>query len=180
MIIKLQLIGKNQTCAQYHCTCTLLNLECVLTPPPANFQNENYHNSLTILLIIIVNTKLQFKNNTFSIFESKFLIIFKTLFLFIKKKDQVQKQKKACKMKKIYPINMKIPGAHLQIVSNQCTHFQKNLCTHLLEYAWTKSCPQTGDRETDGQTDRWKDRQTDRVKIIYPPNFICGGYKKKI
>ena len=27
-------------------------------------------------------------------------------------------RKKPCKMKKNYPINMKIPGAHLQMVSN--------------------------------------------------------------
>ena len=48
---------------------------------------------------------------------------------------------------------MKIPGAHLQIVSKQCTNFQKNPCTHLSDHGWTKSCQQTGDRETDIQTD---------------------------
>ena len=51
---------------------------------------------------------------------------------------------------------MKIPGAHLQMVSNQCTDFHKNVCTHLLE-----SCPQTGDRQTDRQTDGKIDKQTD-------------------
>ena len=47
------------------------------------------------------------------------------------------------------------------MVRNQCTNFQKNPCSHILEYAWTKSCPQTGDRQTDKQTDR----QTDRMKL---------------
>lgn len=36
------------------------------------------------------------------------------------KNDQVQKKKKACKMKKKNPINMKIPRAHFQIVGNEC------------------------------------------------------------
>lgn len=36
------------------------------------------------------------------------------------KNDQVQKKKKACKMKKKNPINMKIPRAHFQIVGNVC------------------------------------------------------------
>ena len=33
--------------------------------------------------------------------------------------------------------------------------FRKNLCTHLLEHAWAKSCPETGDRQTDRRTG-WK------------------------
>ena len=70
---------------------------------------------------------------------------------------------------------MKIPGAHLQIMSNKCTNFQKNPCIHLLEHAWTKSCPQTGDRKTDRQTDGQMDRQTDRVKPIYPPQTLFAG-----
>ena len=42
-----------------------------------------------------------------------------TIFLLIKN-DYVQKQKKKREMKKKYPINiMKIPGAHLQMVSNE-------------------------------------------------------------
>ena len=44
--------------------------------------------------------------------------------------QKVEKQKKACKIRKNYPIFMKIPGAYLQIVSNQCANFQKNSCTH--------------------------------------------------
>ena len=88
---------------------------------------------------------------------------------------------------------MKIPGAHLQMVSNQCTDFHKNVCTHLLE-----SCPQTGDRQTnrqtdrrkDRQTDRWTDgwmdertdgrtdRQTDREKKIFPQTSFAGGINK--
>ena len=49
---------------------------------------------------------------------------------------------------------MKMPCAHFQMVRKKCANFKKNPCTHLLEHAWTKSCPQTGDRERDGQTDR--------------------------
>ena len=30
----------------------------------------------------------------------------------------------------------------------------------------------------DRKTDRQTDRQTDGVIPIYPPNFVCGGYKK--
>ena len=32
---------------------------------------------------------------------------------------------------------MKIPGARLQMTSNKCTNFQRNVCTHYLEHAWT-------------------------------------------
>ena len=67
-------------------------------------------------------------------------------------KTTKSKNKKACKMKKNYPINMKIPGVNLHIVNNEYTNFQKNPCTHVLEHAWTKSCPQAQiDRQTDGQ-----------------------------
>ena len=64
---------------------------------------------------------------------------------------------------------MKTLGVHFQLVSNECTHFQNNLCTYFLEHAWTKSCQQTRDRQTDSQT-------TDSVKpILSPsPNFVCG------
>ena len=61
-------------------------------------------------------------------------------------KTTKSKNKKACKMKKNYPINMKIPGVNLHIVNYKYTNFQKNPCTHVLEHAWTKSCPQTGHR----------------------------------
>ena len=65
---------------------------------------------------------------------------------------------------------MKIPDACFQMVSNQYTNFQKNPCTHLLEHAWTKSCSQTGDRQTDGHGE---------ANIPPPPNFVWkgGGYK---
>ena len=61
-------------------------------------------------------------------------------------------------MTKNYPINMKIPSTHIQIVSNEYTNFQKNPCTHLLEHVWTKSCPQT----------------EGRVKPIYPQTSFAG------
>ena len=57
---------------------------------------------------------------------------------------------------------MKIPGAHLQMLNNQCTNFQKNPCTHFSEHAWTNSYSQTVDTQTDGRTDRRTDRQTVR------------------
>ena len=66
---------------------------------------------------------------------------------------------------------MKIPGVHLQIVSNQCTNFQINPCTHFPEHAWKKSCPQTGDTQTDRQTDGQGE-----TKI--PPKFVCGSLIK--
>ena len=56
-------------------------------------------------------------------------------------------------MKENDSINMKILGAHLLMVSNKCTNIQKNPCTHFLEHACTKSCPQTGDRQTHRRTD---------------------------
>ena len=59
-------------------------------------------------------------------------------------------------MKKNYLINMKTPGAILQMVNNQCTNLQK-IHASMLEHAWTESCLQKGDR------------QTDRVKPISPP-----------
>ena len=71
-------------------------------------------------------------------------------------------------MRKNYPISMKIPGAHLQMVSNECANFQKNPCTHFLEHAWTKSCPQTGDRQTDRQAE----------SNISPKLRLGGGYNK--
>ena len=84
-------------------------------------------------------------------FKSKFYISFK-IFLFIKEwQSQKTEEKNPCIILENYPMNMKIRGAHLQIVSNECTHFQKSRCTHILEHAWTKSCPHTGtDRQTDG------------------------------
>ena len=63
-------------------------------------------------------------------------------------------------MQKYYPINLKIQGAHLPIMIHECINFQKNPCTHFLVYAWTKSCSQTGDRQTDGP-DRQKDGQNE-------------------
>ena len=57
---------------------------------------------------------------------------------------------------------MKIPDANFQMVSIQCANFLKNPSTHLLENAWTKSCPQMGDRQTDGQTNRRTDGLTNR------------------
>ena len=81
---------------------------------------------------------------------------------------------KTWKICKNHRINMKITGAHLQTVVNECTNFQKNPCTHFLGHAWTESCPQTGDRQTDKQTDKQTDRRTDRVKTIYPKLRLRG------
>ena len=79
---------------------------------------------------------------------------------------------------------MNIPGAHLLIVSNQCTDFQKNPYTHFSEHAGKISCPQTDrqtDTQTDKQTDRQADRQTDRQtegqgETNLPQNFVSGRY----
>ena len=69
---------------------------------------------------------------------------------------------------------MTIPGAHLQMVSNQCTYFQKKPCSNQLEHAWTKSCPKKGVRQTEIQTDR----PTYSVKPIYL--LRLQGYKNSI
>ena len=73
----------------------------------------------------------------------KFLIIFKTITVVIKKDSP--KTEKRLVMKKSYSINIENP------------------CTCLIEYAWTKSCPQTEDRQTDRRTDKQTVGQTDRV-----------------
>ena len=86
---------------------------------------------------------------------SKFFIILRQYFY----EMITPKTEKPLKIKKKYPINMNISGAHFQIVSNKSTHFQKNPCTHFLEHAWTKSWGK------DGQINR----KTDRVKPIYTP-----------
>ena len=53
---------------------------------------------------------------------------------------------------------MKIPGAHLHMVSNKCTNFQKNL--HSFYTICVDKIKSTdSDRETDGQTET--DKQTD-------------------
>ena len=45
---------------------------------------------------------------------------------------------------------MIIASAHLQMMSNQCTDFQKNPCTHLLDHRGQNHVHR---RVTDGQTD---------------------------
>ena len=55
-------------------------------------------------------------------------------------------------MKKKIESIRKFTGAYPEMVGNECINFQKNPCTHFFEHAWTKSCPQTGDRRTDRQT----------------------------
>ena len=103
-------------------------------------------------------------------FELKFFKIFMTC-LVIKNK----KKKKACKIK-IHPINMRSLGAHFQMVSIQCTNFQKKTYINFLDHVLTKSCSGTRDRQTDGQTDRQTDRRTGETNI----NFVCRGYHYKI
>lgn len=63
---------------------------------------------------------------------------------------------------KTYPINMRIPGAHLQMVINQCTNFQKKKHASISpNMRGQNHVPTYG-----GQTER----QTDRVKPIYSPH----------
>ena len=68
-------------------------------------------------------------------------------------------------MRKNYPISMKIPGAHLQMVSNECVNFLKKSMQPFLRTCVDKLM------STDGG-------QTDRLNPIYPLNFVCGGYNK--
>ena len=63
---------------------------------------------------------------------------------------------------------MKSLGAHLQMVSNQCTHFQKKM-HQFSRTCVDKSFPRTRDRQTDEQTDR----QTGMMKPIL--NSFAGG-----
>ena len=65
-------------------------------------------------------------------------------------------QKKDCKLKKIYPINMKIPGAHFQMASNQCK-------VHAFISQNMRGQNHVRRRGTDGET---TDRKTERVKPI--------------
>ena len=76
-------------------------------------------------------------------------------------------QKKDCKLKKIYPINMKIPGAHFQMASNQCK-------VHAFISQNMRGQNRVHRRRTDIQTDR---RTEDRVKPLHPPppNSFAGG-----
>ena len=66
---------------------------------------------------------------------------------------------------------MKILSAHLQMLNNKYTNFQKNPWTYVLEHAWTISCPQTGVRLTGRQTD-----MSDNVKQ-YTPELRSQGLK---
>ena len=79
---------------------------------------------------------------------------------------------------------MKIPGAHLQMVSNQCTISEKSMHLFLrtcVDNIMSSEGGQTNtERETDARTDRQTDKQTDRqthrVKPIYSPCFFGVGY----
>ena len=89
--------------------------------------------------------------NTFSMFKSKLFMIFKTLFLVIRKPTKSKNRKKAWKNEKYYPINMYI--FRLQIIRQT-------------------------DIQTDGRTDGQTDRQTDgQTEANIPQNLVCGRYK---
>ena len=55
-------------------------------------------------------------------------------------------------MENNYPINMKIQSAHLQMVSNKCTNFQKKSMHSLRTYM--DKIVSTDGGQIDGQTDR--------------------------
>ena len=66
---------------------------------------------------------------------------------------------------------MIIASAHLQMMSNQCTDFQKNPCTHLLDHRGQNHVHR---RVTDGQTDGQGE-----TNIPPPPHtdihFVCNA-----
>ena len=64
---------------------------------------------------------------------------------------------------------MTILGAHVQMLSIQCTNFQEKSM-----HPYLRTCVDNS-MSTDGEQ---TDRQTDRVKPIYPPNFVFGGYNE--
>ena len=66
-------------------------------------------------------------------------------------------------MKKNY--SMKIPSAHLQMVSNKCTNFQKNPCTRFLEHAYKKIMSTDGDRQIDKHAESNISLQTSFVGV---------------
>ena len=63
---------------------------------------------------------------------------------------------------------MTIPGAHVQMLSIQCTNFQEKIHAPISQNM----------RGQQHVHRRGTDRQTDRVKPIYPPNFVFGGYNE--
>lgn len=67
-------------------------------------------------------------------------------------------------MKIYYPINMKILGAHFQIVNYECTNLQNNLCIYFLGQNGVNRRGQTGKRT---------DRQSE-TNITVPPLCLRG------
>ena len=111
-------------------------------------------------------------------FKSKFIILFTTIFLFIKRWLRPNTEKKPVHWgKSIWKFQMLI--FRWWIIRVQV--FRKIPCTHFLQHAWNKSCPQTGDRQTDRQqTDGQTDRRIMWKQYTLPPNFVCGGTCIKI
>ena len=79
------------------------------------------------IFIIVINERTNFKKNPCTGFLEH-----------ARTKCLSPSMKKACKLKKNCPIKMKIPGAHLHMVSNVYTNFQKIPCIDFLEHARTK------------------------------------------
>ena len=72
-------------------------------------------------------------------------------------------------MKKNYSINMTMLGAHFQMASNECTNFQKNIFLRICMNK--KTCPQSGNRQTDRQAD---------TNMPPPPLFVYPKAKNSI
>ena len=62
---------------------------------------------------------------------------------------------------------MKILGEHLQIVSNECTHFQKNSPIPQNMRGQKHVNRRETDRQIDGQSE-----------TNMPPYFVCWGYNE--
>ena len=65
-------------------------------------------------------------------------------------------------MEKIFPINTKMPGIRLQIVSNEYTihaPISQNMRGQIISTDGVQTDRQT-DRQTDGQIGKWTDRLT--------------------
>ena len=75
---------------------------------------------------------------------------------------------------------MIFPYANLHIVSKLHVKFHWNPLSGVGGDALKIYVDRRRDGRTDGQTDRVIpiDRQIDRVIPIYPPNYVCRGYKK--
>ena len=120
--------------------------KCIRPPPPTCHFTES---KLDQLFKNIVDHNGKYK---VSFEEKHFFNISMKVFETLTTKSK--NRKKACKIKNNYPINKKIPGAHLQIVSNNCKFLKKIQAPIYKNMRRQNYVYRRGtDRQKDGQTD---------------------------